>query len=319
MISIILAVYNGERYLKRCLNCLYKQTNNNFELVLINDGSVDSSLEIAKSYIGRLQNYKILSLDVNKGVANARNIGLSAAKGEYITFVDCDDWIDENAVDKMYMALSDLPEAVVFDYFKNDSSEKKSCALSCLNQTEALCCILMDHKVGGYLWNKIYLKQIIIDNKLRFHSSLRFGEDFNFNVRYMLCCESMVKCDEAYYHYFDNPQSLTRIGNYTHEKVSFLKGIDEVILMMQKKYIPANIINKYKSYYANVVLSLIANGMYSGAITTEERHILKKSLFKYHIKDILSTKLKISLLICRCSTNVFYCIWRTARWLNIQL
>ena len=313
MISIVITVFNGEKYLKRCLDCMLAQINTDYELVLVNDGSTDGTLDIANSYNGLLPSFQIISYSPNRGVASARNVGLAAANGEYVTFVDCDDYIDPDAVDKMYSAIADAPEAVVFGYYLNKSTISKSGTVLQWTKTEVLQHILNDSQTRGYLWNKLFSVKIIRNNKITFHKSLRFGEDFNFCVRYFLCCQKVKCCDDAYYHYYYNPDSLSHVSSFSHAKVTFAKGISECIELMAANHISDSLIHQYKSFYTNVVLSLIANGRQSCELTYEEHQYLHRCLFRYKLKDIVSAKLKLSLATCRFSETLFYYIWRIAK------
>lgn len=248
MISILVAAYNGEKYLARCLDSFCNQTNKNFELIVVNDCSSDGTLDIAKSYIGKLSNYRVLSLKKNSGVSAVRNVGIKAATGEYITFVDCDDWIDENAVEIMYSTLKDSAQAVFFEYYKNNEIAESSCNSSFYNQEQALLCVLNDKKIKGYLWNKIFRRDIIEKNNLRFNEKLRFCEDLNFTIKYIMCCDTVIKYDKAYYHYYENPVSVSKSGGFTPAKVTALNAISEIISIMTKKQISVDIINQYKTY-----------------------------------------------------------------------
>ena len=310
MISIIVAAYNGEKYLRRCLDSLCKQTNKHFELILVNDCSTDSTLDIAKSYIKKISNYKILSLKKNSGVSAARNAGIKQATGEYVTFIDCDDWIEENAVEIMYSSINNLSQAIFFEYCKNNEVKDLSCNHSFYNRDQALLCVLQDQKVKGYVWTKLFSKKIIDDNRIYFNKSLKFCEDLNFTVKYIMCCDTVTKYDKAYYHYWENSGSVSKSGGFTSAKVTALDAISEIISIMTKEKVSADIINQYKTYYMNILLSLLMNGIDNGIMTDEQRKELESLLYKYDIKSIVSARVKATLTMCRLSVDGFYHIWR---------
>ena len=126
-VSVIVPVYNAEKYLNRCIDSLTNQTLEDIEMIFVNDGSTDNSINILKSY--KEQDKRIVIIDkANEGVSEARNQGISKAKGDYIFFVDSDDWIDLNTLENMYeTAIKDDIDIVMCSYvreFKNHSKEK---------------------------------------------------------------------------------------------------------------------------------------------------------------------------------------------------
>ena len=123
-VSIIVPIYNMEQYLNRCLESIINQTYENIEIILINDGSKDNSLEICKNYAKK--DNRIMIIDQkNSGVSSARNSGLDKATGEYLAFVDPDDWIDKDGIEKMVdFALKHKCDIAFFDYKINDEIQK---------------------------------------------------------------------------------------------------------------------------------------------------------------------------------------------------
>lgn len=125
-VSIIVPVYNMEKYLKECLDSLVKQTLNNYEIIVINDGSTDSSPEIIDDYVYRYAD-KIRAFTIdNSGLGEARNYGISKAKGRYLGFVDSDDWVTYDMFEKMYQtAIKDQADCVMSDYIAFWDTGKK--------------------------------------------------------------------------------------------------------------------------------------------------------------------------------------------------
>ena len=129
-ISIIIPVYNAEQYLEECLLSISQQTFTDFEILAINDGSTDRSLEILKKYQEKEPRLKVFS-QVNKGVSAARNLGLDNAKGDYITFVDADDWLHPETIEKyIEIAEKENSDIVISQFLTKKSSEKQ--ASSCI-------------------------------------------------------------------------------------------------------------------------------------------------------------------------------------------
>ena len=118
-VSVIVPVYNTEKYLRRCLDSLVNQTLDEIEIIVINDCSTDNSKEIIKEYKNKYKNIVLIDNKVNKGIGYNRNMGIKKAKGKYISFVDSDDWVNETMYDKMYKkATDDNLDLVLCNYIK---------------------------------------------------------------------------------------------------------------------------------------------------------------------------------------------------------
>ena len=127
MISIVISIYNGEKYLKRCLDSILKQENQKFELVLVNDGSKDNSLEICNRYKLKFNSCKIVDKQ-NGGLSSARKAGYEVSSGEYIIFIDCDDYMESNWISELYKAIEEKhPDLIIYNYnFVIDENNKEN-------------------------------------------------------------------------------------------------------------------------------------------------------------------------------------------------
>ena len=124
-ISVVLPVYNVEEYLRQCLDSLANQTFEDFEVICVNDGSGDSSLSILEEYASEDERFKIISQE-NKGLSGARNTGMDYIKGKYTIFVDSDDWLELNALEKLYNKITALDSDILmykFRFFNQDSEQ----------------------------------------------------------------------------------------------------------------------------------------------------------------------------------------------------
>ena len=121
-ISIIIPIYNGEKFIKKCLNSILNQTYKNWEVIIVNDGSTDNTELILKEYCEK--DSRILSFNKkNSGVSDSRNIGIEKAVGDYITFVDCDDWIEEDTLEKIVAILQEKEcDVLRYNHFRNYSN-----------------------------------------------------------------------------------------------------------------------------------------------------------------------------------------------------
>lgn len=223
LISIVIPVYNVSNYLRQCLDSVINQTYKNIEILLINDGSTDDSLEICIEYKNNDNRITIISQE-NLGISEARNKGISASKGTYLFFVDSDDWIDLNACEIAYAKMKSLQlDVVLFSYYKEYSQKVES---KFILPNEAQFEGKEVHKlrrrlVGLYenelqnpehadslvtIWGKLYKSSIIKDNAISFEDCKVVGtaEDMLFNVHYFKFVNKAFYIHKCLYHYRKN-------------------------------------------------------------------------------------------------------------------
>lgn len=217
MISVIVPIYNGEKTLTRCLDSILSQTYNDFEVVLVNDGSTDGSMNLCEEYAQKDSRIRIFN-QTNKGVSAARNLGIRNSEGEFLTFVDCDDWIEPEMLSRMYdiMDSNDVDIVYLNFYYEYGNSNhigalspyplrKKdisSYPLAILLPEASVYYnqIRQDHDILGAAWGKL-LKKSILENKIWFNEKLTVAEDCLFYL------ECFVKSRDVYidstpvYHY----------------------------------------------------------------------------------------------------------------------
>lgn len=204
LLSIIIPVYNVERYLKECLDSIINQTFKDIEIICINDGSTDGSLSILTEYAEKDNRITIIN-QKNSGQAVARNIGLQASQGKYISFIDSDDWIERNTFEVCLHFFKKNIDLLVFDMnifnnlnTKNDNSLKKNIKLKFSGN------ILINHDVilntTVSPCNKIYRKDIVDKHKISFPCGLLY-EDNSFHWKYMIHSKYAYFLKEKFYHY----------------------------------------------------------------------------------------------------------------------
>lgn len=190
-ISIIVPVYNTEKYLHQCIDSILNQSFKDFELLLVDDGSKDASGTICDEYAAKDTRVRVWHQE-NLGVSVARNVGLEHAKGEWIYFPDSDDIVVENAFDMMMRMASDGVDYVICGYEVYD--EDGICTYAILERKQRVIMrddALMemfaptDYRYQGYLWNKLFRASIIKDNNLRFVKGMKFNEDRLYDVEYL--------------------------------------------------------------------------------------------------------------------------------------
>lgn len=210
LISIIVPVFNSEKYLSKCIESITNQTLKDIEIILINDGSKDNSLLICNKYATKDNRIKVLDKQ-NGGVSSARNLGIENTKGEYIVFVDADDFIHMDMCRLLYDTLMennvDLVACGYYEQYLNKKVYKMPRIDKGLHLTKDLMInIIDDGTLTGFLlgsvWAMLYKKNIIMENYLRFNKEINCNEDGLFNLDYVLNSNSLFSIqDRALYYY----------------------------------------------------------------------------------------------------------------------
>lgn len=209
-VSVIVPVYNVEKYLRKCLDSVLKQTLKEIEIILINDGSTDYSGEICNEYSKKDSRIKVLHKK-NEGIATARNSGLEIAIGEFIMFVDSDDWIEENMVETMYLKAKENNLDVVQAQYLRTDNIKSNCSINKFsnNIIEELKREVISGNLYTYVWDKIYKRSFIISDKIKFREKYIF-EDWYFFMDVITKCNNYSIINDVVYNYRIRNCSLSR-------------------------------------------------------------------------------------------------------------
>lgn len=209
-VSIIVPVYNVEKYLTRCLDSLINQTLQDIEIICINDGSKDNSLKILERYAALDDRIQIIN-QKNRGQSVARNNGIEIAVGKYIGFVDSDDWVDLDFFENLYNAIEkyncDIAVAGIIRLHKLNKKFHlkfdKEIITDDINTKFELC----DVPELSYVWNKIYKKEVLLQHQLKFEEGI-FFEDVIITPKMLFYMGKMVTVPDTYYYYWRNPNSI---------------------------------------------------------------------------------------------------------------
>lgn len=244
-ISIIVPIFNAEMYLKRCIDSILNQTYVNLEILLINDGSIDNSEKICKEYAK--QDNRILYISqTNQGVSKTRNNGIEKSSGEFVCFVDADDWIDKNfcykLLNNMINTNSQLSVCGVnsVQYYKELYAEEKYDQLK-LSLDEVYKKMIIDKNFSGYLANKMYKRDILlsIDQK-PLDEEIYYCEDYLMNTEYIKHCSNIVYTEEKLYYYFRNDVSATKNKEFNTKRLTILDAYKKII-NNYRQYSPSNV------------------------------------------------------------------------------
>lgn len=246
LISVIVPVYNIEKYLPRCIDSILNQTYKNWEAIFINDGSTDNSLKILEEYKKRDERIKIIDKK-NEGSGTARNDGMESSEGEYIAFLDSDDWYEKNFLEKLYNNLIENNSDVVICNPKmtyDDISKNKKINTYFFNEIELN---KTPEKILGILampvvWNKLYKKDIIVKNKIKF-PNYSFCEDVEFLYKIFLYANKVSKIEDNLYNYYQREDSVTK-----KIKEESIKQLYQVLKNIEN-YIKKNFNSKLEIFY----------------------------------------------------------------------
>ena len=236
-ISVIVPVYNTEKYLSRCIESVLGQTFTDYEVILVDDGSTDKSGVICDYY--REKDRRILVVHrENKGVSSARNTALDIATGQFIYFLDSDDKIDEDLFERVLPNLENKYDMVCFQYMKHyeDGSEEKvvfgSGSFSLIDFEQKLEFVvdhLLFYKIGWEPWNRVYRKDIIDKYNIRFTEKIGFAEDLFFCLCYCLHSDSIIMMSDCLYHYYIHENS-TMTSNAQTFKIDTMNELSKNVL-----------------------------------------------------------------------------------------
>lgn len=217
-VSIIVPVYNAQNCIARCIDSILKQTYENFELLLIDDGSQDASGEICDDYAAKDTRIRVIHKP-NTGVSDSRNIAIEAARGTYLQFVDSDDWIAPEATGSLlFAAQSHDCDLVVSDFYRvidNRIAHKGDIQEDGLLSREEFAAHMMENPADfyyGVLWNKLYRRELIRQFQIQMDTEISWCEDFMFNLEYICHVESIYVLREPIYYYVKTKHSLSTQG-----------------------------------------------------------------------------------------------------------
>ena len=227
-VSIIVPVYNTEKYVKKCLESIINQTHKNIEVIVINDGSPDDSEKIILDIIKDKKNFKYKKIK-NGGVANARNVALDMCTGDYVAFIDSDDYIDKTMIEKLYSKAKDGADIVSSGYkklYKDHTKEvfPKDINVFGMSLHESKNILL---NTNPYITNKLFSRDLIVKNNISFDKDLRIFEDLLFCYKLHLLANKIDYVNEALYNYNClNESSLTR--NFTQKMYDVFEAMDRL-------------------------------------------------------------------------------------------
>ena len=243
-ISIVVLAYNVEKYIKRCIDSILKQNDEGIELIIINDGSTDKTRDIIEGF-SKINKVKIIDKE-NSGVNSCRKLGLDLAKGNYILFVDGDDWIEENSIEILKKISSDKSDVIIFNskiVFDNGYSQVLK---GYTGDGQDYVKDIMIDKLKPTFWCKLYKVEFLRKNKICFYN-LSYAEDLSTNIDILLLNPKVKIVGDIIYNYYQRAGSLTK-GSIKNRK-DIMKSIDNIYFSLKR----SNSYEKYRSEYEYLI------------------------------------------------------------------
>ncbi len=307
LLSFIIPVYNVEMYLQDCLDSLLPQTTDECEIILINDGSTDSSGEICRGYEEKNKIIKVIE-QKNGGLSSARNAGIAASKGRYITFIDSDDKIYPDSISAVLSWIksedSDLCFLNAFKFFSDGSTESlgegiERDYLRLQHRENAVRYLASRAKFPGSAWAKLYKKDFILNNNLHFPYDRRYSEDLGFMLDCILKADSFDALDVPYYLYRQNREgSITNkiTSKNFYDLMLFVAEATEKLTVNEE---PVDTVSGFAMSFVAYEYSILL--FHYSFFQKDERKdalvMLKK--YKWVLKYATDIKVKVISLFCR--------------------
>ena len=296
LISIIIPVYNGEKYIKRCLESILNQTLKDYEIILVNDGSIDRSDEIIESFSAKYNFIRYTKIK-NSGPGIARNRGIEIAEGKYICFADIDDYFSKNMLDTLY-SVSEYEEADLSigkikvlnsfnEEFRSGISKKNYSGIDNIKN------ILGKESRAGYGFNhgKFYKNNILKKYDIKFKNT-SFAEDILFNLEYSLKCNKIVEIDEEVYCYYQNQNSIThKHDEFRCEKVIYVAN--KINNFIKENKLEKEVEEEKNIYFEGLLLNYIADEIRGRKnYKKSKEHIIESNIITFFKPFIVCSKFR---------------------------
>ena len=316
MISVIVPVYNTAKYVRYCVESILSQTMKEFELILVDDGSSDGSEKICDEYSNQFPN--VVSLhQKNRGVSAARNLGIEMASGDYIVFVDSDDWVESDYLETLLRNMTPGGMSVCRLEKNNNDQKCRERRTHYLSAAKAQISVFSYDGMQGFPVTKMVDRKVILENGIRFDETIGICEDVLFEIQYLkYAYGTIVFTDSALYHYRKMPEGST---NRRYKKGVKLK---------EKQLTEFDAINNCKKYLVDDqrvedawkqrtvkgagtdLRAMAASGEDYGNEFSIRRQYVKKNLKRYLKGKIGAKSAKASAWLCAVSPKLEYVIWK---------
>lgn len=303
-VSIIIPAYNASEYIRRCIDSIVSQIDDDCEIIVVDDGSTDDTLDVLKALAAEHPSIVVLHKE-NGGVSSARNLALTVARGELISFIDADDWVLPGYFDRAVKVFENLE----IDYCKTSFQCVYNVTAECSRNSDADFEIITPNEITDVkryrlsIWGSWFRRQIIVKNALSFNERMAFAEDQTFNVAYFEACHRICYVDNRDYCYYINPKSATK----SPDTGKLLASIVEL-----KKIINNNhLLRKQLSYTLLSICTAFVRHNKHNTYKTRYMRLVNGSMFPYRYCMSLANKSeRIYLTLLKLNNRLAYSVFK---------
>lgn len=306
LVSVIVPVYKTEKYIDRCVQSIINQTYTNFELILVDDGSPDKAGKICDSYAEQDKRIQCVHIP-NGGVSNARNMGITKAIGQYIVFVDSDDWIKQDHLENLFSVASKGGLGACGIISCHDEEKTNILVLS---KDESEISVFASSGIGGFPVNKIYDRSVIEEYQLRFDSRFNMCEDLLFNIQYIYYMPAdTIRWSQKQTYYYETTVGATR-GRFQKGHQYSEKDLSEYLAVLEtKKYCAApNVLKACDARLTKAAVNTLRVLAAGNHINSEEYNTILSYVRKHLAASFQSSSLakssKLSILLSAISPRL---------------
>lgn len=308
LISVIVPIYNVEKYLSKCVDSIINQTYKNLEIILVDDGSPDNCPKICDEYAKQDSRIKVINKE-NGGLSDARNAGMKVATGEYVSFIDSDDYISDDFIETLYTTMktenSDIVECdiVKFEDGTTPVIEKENCEINSFSTEKGLSLLIAENKFHQHVWNKLYKSEISL--KIPFEKG-KLNEDEFWTYQIFGQAEKVTQINKSMYFYLQRSGSIMGEG-FNLRRLDALEAKAE-----RQNYIEANFPNLEKQAKTDLFATCIfmcqsAMKFLKGKEKKQAKNVIKKYVDKNRLdKEDLTLISEKSRMWFKFANKCFY-------------
>lgn len=314
-------VYNGEEYLGKCVDSIINQTYGNIQFIIVNDGSTDNTLDLCQNYAKKDKRIVLINKE-NGGVSSARNEGLALADGDYIGFMDADDYIEPDMIERLTLnAVNNNADVSMCGFFIERADGRfrnKVLAEDIIRYSgvEAINNMLDRYEFHGYIWNKLFSKKVIKGN-----TCISFCEDIYIYEDLLFCYDCFINSDcvvydkGQYYHHIIHDKQTS--AGYNKKKLTSLKAFEKIIDDVEEnKDID---VNRFKTSYMQLVISLLIQNLSNDKDGNKEIHnMLVKELYRYKFHELTDKRIKAASMVAKLSPHLIKMVVEAKRKFDFE-
>lgn len=319
LISVIVPVYKVENYLERCIKSIVEQTYSNIEIILVDDGSPDRCPDICDEWKRKDERIKVIHKE-NGGLSDARNVGISAAEGEYLVFVDSDDWVSTDFIQILYknvcVTSADICECEIIKTFAQETNgleQEEDLMPACYETEQALKLLIQDTFFHQYVWNKIYKRECLIGIPFK---SGKINEDEFWTYQIFGRAKRITKIQRKLYYYFQRKESIMGM-RFSLKRLDALEAKSERQQYIDEKFPELSLVSR-----VNMIQSCLYSGQMSLLYLNQEE--MKQavanicSYFKVAANDIENLPISMTYKIWVNMAKInFVAVCKIRNWLKI--